>query len=252
MLVRPSTPRCSLQGLQYGAILWARLSRYVPSSRVARFSSSPASTDNELTTADASLAPLLLTALNSISPLHALCPAEPTSPSIPRFRRALLLVLGISPYRTSSWSQSRIPNEGRFSIHVLSSVPALVVPVKTTAPVCAWSPWTVAQMLDASGTGMVGSGGVEAGGAGAAGATVGGSGGYDLQRHYYEILDFVNGIVDEDFMEPALRQGRWREKAAASVWGCIEAVRSWGALWRTGQMGKVIDTERAGIVMFRY
>lgn len=131
-------------------------------------------------------------------------------------------------------------------MHVLSSVPAFVFPVKATAPICAWSGWTVAQMLEGAALGADGLHGVQGAQGGAKN-----SGGYGASEHYYEVLEFVDTIVDEDMIRDEDRV-EWKVKTAAAVWGMIDGVRAWGALWRTGQMGKVVDVERAGIVAFRY
>lgn len=131
-------------------------------------------------------------------------------------------------------------------MHILSFVPAFVLPVKASAPICAWSPWTVSQILQGATFGATGMYGVQGAQGGAQG-----SGGYDATKHYYELLEFVDKIVDEQMIGSEDR-GEWKKKAAAAVWGIIDGVRAWGTLWRTGQMGKVVNVESAGIVAFRY
>ncbi|KAF3005711.1 hypothetical protein E8E13_005787 [Curvularia kusanoi] len=60
--------------------------------------------------------------------------------------RLLILFTAISPYRANMWSTSRRPGCGTLIFHLLSGCPALVVPVTSSAPVVAWSPWTLSQM----------------------------------------------------------------------------------------------------------
>lgn len=128
-------------------------------------------------------------------------------------------------------------------MHVFSAVPALVVPVKASAPICAWSAWTVSQMLESAaiaalaGTGMIGAEAAK--------------NGYEMQKHYYELLEFVDKVVDPDLIREE-DKADWKVKAAKAVWEMINRVKAWGALWRTGQMGKVVDVERAGVVAFRF
>jgi len=81
------------------------------------------------------------------------------------------------------------------------------------------------------------------------GAHTGGA--YATQKHYYELLEFVDKVIDVDMICQRDRAD-WKAKVGAAVWGIIDGVRSWGALWRTGQMGKVVDVERAGVVAFRF
>src|SRR5262249_24350731 len=96
--------------------------------------------------ADADLAPTLLSSLSeAAAPISAFCPWQSPHPTFPRFRRLAIFLLGISPYRTSC-SQSRIPDEARVSCHVFTHAPTIVVPVKESCPLAAWSPWTLEQM----------------------------------------------------------------------------------------------------------
>ena len=73
----------------------------------------------------------------------ALCDPNPTVDI--GTNRMVILFTGISPYR-GVWSQSRRPGCGTIIFHLLDGCPALIIPVTNRAPICAWSPWTLAQM----------------------------------------------------------------------------------------------------------
>lgn len=191
--------------------------------------------------ADASIAPTLLSTFHeSDTPVLALpgCPWEdvvfsPGAPAFPRFRRMALFLTGISPYRwvttQSAWSHSRIPNEARITFHVLTHVPAVVIPVRDETPILAWSPWTVAQMLETK------------------------KNRYDVDRHVAELLEFVSTAIDEDFIARRSDQAvsGWREVVDASLRCMLKAVLSApDAIRETAK--ECCELERMGVVAFRY
>lgn len=186
--------------------------------------------------ADASIAPILLSSFYEsnapvVSPFG--CPWEDATfcPDVvfPRFRRMAILVAGISPYRwsTTAWSHSRIPSEARISFHVMTHVPAVVLPVRDQSPILAWSPWTVAQMLDTTKKNR-----------------------YDVNRHIRELLDFVETVIDESAIPKTVEWG-WREVIDASLRSMLGAVLS--APYAVRETSRdCCELERMGVVAFRY
>lgn len=190
--------------------------------------------------ADASIAPKLLESLVAsstpvLSPFG--CPWEDPSfrPDVafPRFRRMAILLTGISPYRwvtsQSAWSHSRIPNEARITFHVFTHIPAVVLPVRDQSPVLAWSPWTVAQMLDK------------------------GKIRYDINTHIKELLAFVETVIDEDALkgQPEHAIWGWRDVMEASLRHLLTTIAEFpDAIHDTSK--KCCELERMGIVAFRY
>lgn len=186
--------------------------------------------------ADASIAPTLLSSFHEsntpvLSPFG--CPWEDAtfSPGVafPRFRRMTIFLAGISPYRwsTSAWSHSRIPSEARITFHVLTHVPAVVLPVRDQSPILAWSPWTVAQMLETSKKNR-----------------------YDVNRHVRELMDFISTVIDEEAVPKNLEYG-WRDVMDASLRCMLSAVlNAPAAVQETSK--ECCELERMGIVAFRY
>lgn len=190
--------------------------------------------------ADASIAPTLLSSFHEsdtpvVSPFG--CPWEdPTfSPgvSFPRFRRMAIFLTGISPYRwvttQSAWSHSRIPNEARITFHILTHVPAVVLPVRDQSPILAWSPWTVAQILETK------------------------KNHYDVNMHVRELLDFIGTVIDEEAINsnPKTVEWGWRDAMDASLRSMLSAVlNAPDAIRQTSK--ECCELERMGIVAFRY
>ncbi|CAN8100999.1 unnamed protein product [Discula destructiva] len=189
--------------------------------------------------ADASIAPTLLSSFVEsdtpiLSPFGLPWEDASIAPSVafPKFRRMAILLTGISPYRwvttQSAWSHSRIPNEARITFHVFTHVSAIVLPVKDQSPIVAWSPWTVAQMLDKKTK-------------------------YDVGRHVEELLGFIGTVIDEDAIKksPENADLAWRDVVEASLRSMLCTVLSVpDAIRETAK--ECCELERTGIVAFRY
>lgn len=65
----------------------------------------------------------------------SLCDPDPTHHI--DCNRLIVFFVGITPRRTSAWSQARIPGEARLRFHLINGYPAFVLPVLPTAPICA-------------------------------------------------------------------------------------------------------------------
>jgi len=203
--------------------------------------------------ADASIAPIILNTLHdNDTAIVSFCPWQADAPNLPPFRRVALFVLGISPYRTANmWSQARIPNEARLSFHLLTHIPAIVLPVTANTPVLAWSPRTLRQILEDAESSLGENLHADSGdGTAHLGPRADKPNRYDSSRHCNELRDSLDTVVDESIMDVEWR-GRWREE----VGGCIKAVidRTRGSAEAVrGGMASICDLERAGIVVFRY
>ncbi|PSR82782.1 hypothetical protein BD289DRAFT_483646 [Coniella lustricola] len=189
--------------------------------------------------ADASIAPTMLSSFIEsdtpvISPFG--CPWEDASfkPgfTFPKFKRMAVMLTGISPYRyittQSAWSHSRIPNEARITFHLFTHVPAVVVPVRDQSPILAWSPRTVAQMLDKKSH-------------------------YDVKIHVRELLDFISTVIDEDAVKQSFQESGhgWRDVLEGCLHPMLSAVLNVpDAIRQTAQ--ECCELERTGIVAFRY
>ncbi|KAJ4397648.1 hypothetical protein N0V93_001881 [Gnomoniopsis smithogilvyi] len=186
--------------------------------------------------ADASIGPTLLSSFVEsdtpiVSPFGLPWDDTPDA-SFPRFRRMVILLTGISPYRyvttQSAWSHSRIPNEARITFHVFTHVPAIVIPVKDQSPILGWSPWTVAQMLEKKTK-------------------------YDVGRHVKELLDFVGTVIDDDAIKnnPETADLAWRDVMEASLHSLLTPVLHVpDAVRETAK--DCCELERTGVVAFRY
>ncbi|KAI3391300.1 hypothetical protein diail_7631 [Diaporthe ilicicola] len=185
--------------------------------------------------ADASIAPVLLSSFTDadtpvLSPFG--CPwedqsFEPTAPAYPKFRRVAIFIAGISPYRyitsQSAWSHSRIPNEARLTFHLFTHVPAIVFPVRDQSPILAWSPWTIARMLEKKTK-------------------------YDVATHVKELLDFIKTAIDERTVKECPGWQDIMEAALRSMLGTVLNVPD--AIRETSKQN--CELERAGVVFFRY
>jgi hypothetical protein len=223
--------------------------------------------------ADASIAPTLLSSFaETATPVISLCPWDVSHPTFPRYRRMAILLVGLSPYRTTNaWSQSRIPNEARLSFHTFTHIPAVIVPVLDGAPVLAWSPWTVEQMMSTASQNPLWQ--LEKDELPpppqlqydphlAYGklpppsrrkhkdAAEKKDCGYDAGNHCREIKDFLDLVVDEALMEPESKIN-WRSIVGNGVASMIGGVLSTETAIRATAAG-ICDLERAGIVMFRF
>ncbi|KAJ4984026.1 hypothetical protein SVAN01_10457 [Stagonosporopsis vannaccii] len=165
---------------------------------------------------------------------HTLSLCDPSPTTDIGTNRLLVLFTALSPYRANMWSTSRRPGCGTLIFHLLSGCPALVLPVTSSAPLVAWSPWTLSQMraYQACAPGVLT------------------KDGYAPEVQHEQICEFLDGIVSLPHLAPGVR-----ERYEGVLGRCVSLVLN-GALAteRSGHvagMGKV-DPERAGVVMFRY
>jgi hypothetical protein len=122
------------------------------------------------------------------------------------------------------WSQSRRPGIATLLFHLLDGCPALVIPVTKTAPITAWSPWTLAQMRNPQGSG------------------------YSPEWQHEQICEYLDTIISIPHVSPAL------QKVYVDVLGRMVSLIINGALALhncTPILGK-LDPERAGVCMLRY
>ncbi|KAF3764679.1 hypothetical protein M406DRAFT_70796 [Cryphonectria parasitica EP155] len=189
--------------------------------------------------ADASIAPTLLSSLVEsdtpvVSPFGCSWEDASFKPgfSFPKFKRMAIFLTGISPYRyittQSAWSHSRIPNEARITFHLFTHVPAIVLPVRDQSPIMAWSPWTVAQMLEKKSR-------------------------YDIRKHVGELLDFIGTVIDEDAAQSSLGSSEhgWRDIMEGCLHSMLSAVLNVpDAIRETAK--ECCELERTGVVAFRY
>jgi hypothetical protein len=148
--------------------------------------------------------------------------------------RMVLLFTGISPYRANMWSTSRRPGCGTIIFHLLDGCPALVLPVTSKAPICAWSPWTLSQMRVAQYALNPNN--------------VAGSGGYSAEWQHEQICEFLDTVISVPHLNPAIRD-RYIEVLGRSVSLVINGAL---ALEKCQPLLGKLDPERSGIVMFRY
>jgi hypothetical protein len=179
-----------------------------------------------LALADAALAPTLLTCiLEDDAPVFRLDSEESIDGDNASFKRLAIFFMGISPYRTSAtWSQAKVPNEARIRFHLLTHIPTIVVPIKSTAPVCAWSPWTLEQILS-------------------------GEDGYKAESHQADILRYLDTIVDPAFIRKESKD-QWRQELSDSLSVVISGVKAIPS--SLGAKADVFQKGRGGIVMFRF
>lgn len=84
---------------------------------------------------------------------HISLPLSRTFASLLSKTTRLLTPTYISLFLTlQKWSTSRRPGCGTIIFHLLDGCPALVLPVTKSAPIAAWSPWTLSQMRTAAAT----------------------------------------------------------------------------------------------------
>ncbi|KAI9765813.1 MAG: hypothetical protein M1840_007095 [Geoglossum simile] len=136
--------------------------------------------------------------------------------------RVIILFIGITPYRAKMWSTSRRPGAALLMFHLLDGCPALVIPVNSMAPICAWSPWTLLNMR---------------------------SHGYNPEIQHEQICEFLDTLIDLGQVYEHVRP-KYEQVMARSVSMVIN-----GAINTKFVNPKIlsrIDPERAGIVMFRY
>lgn len=168
---------------------------------------------------------------------HTLSLCDPSPTTDIGTNRLLILFTALSPYRANMWSTSRRPGCGTLIFHLLSGCPALVVPVTASAPLLAWSPWTLSQMraYQACAPGVM---------------DPKDAGGYTPEVQHEQICEFLDSVISLPHLGAAVR-----EKYEGVLARCVSLVVN-GALAtekcaHVAGMGKV-DPERAGVVMFRY
>ena len=176
------------------------------------------------------------------------------------------------------WSTSRRPGCAQIKVHLLDGCPGLVIPVPLPialagtaagsgmaqdtpsesargAPVLAWSPWTLRQMLTYQQRQQA-----------LAIQPMPGVGGhlpshtpspYTASRHYDEICSWALSVVDRKGLDPKITgagQNAFEQLLGASVgWivnGALAAVTGMGG--KDGKVFGAIDPDRAGVVAFRY
>lgn len=170
--------------------------------------------------ADSQLAPKLLSVIAEDAAVTGLCDTNPThNINCPRL---LVLFLGISPWRTQAWSQARNPGEARLTFHLLNGIPAIVLPVTAQAPICAWSPWTLQQMHGDE---------------------------FSAEAQYHDLSNYLQTIISVGNVEGS-PSASYQELLGTGLWSMIQSAR--GTRSVAGDIGKVFDLKRAGIVMFRY
>ncbi|ORY68470.1 uncharacterized protein BCR38DRAFT_507374 [Pseudomassariella vexata] len=175
--------------------------------------------------ADAALAPTLLSCITQEDAPVCHLDGPNYQSEDGNYQRAALFFLGISPYRTASaWSQARIPSEARLRFHLLTYIPAIVLPVKPTAPVCAWSPWTMGQIIS-------------------------GRDAYDAGTHANDIVRYLETIVETSLVNGRLVD-EWQMELADSVRRILEGIKNMPST--LGSVSDAFDADRAGVVLFRY
>jgi hypothetical protein len=177
-------------------------------------------------TADAALAPTLLSCItDEDAPICRLDAGEDAGTTSTHYKRFAIFFMGISPYRTASaWSQAKVPGEARLRFHLLTHVPVVVVPIKSTAPVCAWSPWTLDQIL-------------------------GQKDGYGTEAHRDDILRYLDSHIDVNYMRPQSKE-TWRQELSAAVDQILAGVK--GISSTLGSIADAFEDEHGGLVMFRF
>ncbi|KAI1855208.1 hypothetical protein JX266_000073 [Neoarthrinium moseri] len=176
--------------------------------------------------ADAALAPTLLSCITQEdAPVCRLDAGEDAGEKSTNYKRFTIFFMGISPYRTASaWSQAKVPGEARLRFHLLTHIPAVVVPIKSTAPVCAWSPWTLDQILH-------------------------GKDGYSAEKHRDEILRYLDSVVDESHVRQQSRES-WRQELSAAIDQILVGLKNISST--LGSIADAFEDEHGGVVMFRF
>ncbi|KAI9717454.1 MAG: hypothetical protein M1828_007216 [Chrysothrix sp. TS-e1954] len=176
---------------------------------------------------DPEIAPTLLKHLQELEvPCHSLCSTLYTIPST--CPRIAVFFIAITSPRQGLWSQARRPNKAVLRFHLSSSVPTLVLPVKEHTPICAWSSWTVRQILY-------------------------GLDGYDYTGHRKEMLRYLELLIDERFLWDELKpENRWQRSLEQGLEKIIQALVDKRQFLNTSELDKLFTLQRAGIVMFRF
>ena len=152
--------------------------------------------------------------------INPLCDPSPTRDI--GCSRLLVLCLGISPWRTHAWSQARNPGEARLRFHLLNDAPALVIPVKEEAPICAWSPWTLHQMHEEE---------------------------FKPERQVEDLYNYLGSIISPDHVI-ASAKGGYPGLLRAGLSSIVQSAVDTKSI-ATG-ISKIVDLRRVGIAMFRF
>ncbi|KAJ4318344.1 hypothetical protein N0V94_004474 [Neodidymelliopsis sp. IMI 364377] len=163
------------------------------------------------------------TLLSSTTHVLSLCAPSPSTDI--GTNRLLILFTAISPYRANMWSTSRRPGAGTLIFQLLNGCPALVVPVTAQAPICAWSPWTLAQMRSPASR-------------------------YQAEVQHEQICEYLDTVISLPHVDPVVRE-RYTGVLGRSVSLVINGALATEKSVNVAGMGKV-DAERAGVVMLRY
>ncbi|KAH6657584.1 hypothetical protein BKA67DRAFT_532785 [Truncatella angustata] len=176
--------------------------------------------------ADAALAPTLLSCItNEDAPICRLDAGEDAGTTSSHYKRLGIFFMGISPYRTAStWSQAKVPGEARIRFHLLTHIPAIVIPIKSSAPVCAWSPSTLDQMLNSREE-------------------------YNDEVHRDGILRYLDTVIDVSYMRVQSRD-TWRLELSAALDQILIGTKSIPSA--LGSIADAFSNEHGGIVMFRF
>ena len=121
-----------------------------------------------------------------------------------------------------AWSQSRIPDGARLIFQLINGCPALVIPVSSHAPILAWSSWTLRQMHDKK---------------------------FNPVEQYTELFIYLDSIINFEVVDESKK-----EKYKLLITKGIEMIIKGAVATREvdKKVWELVDTDRAGIVMFRY
>ena len=122
---------------------------------------------------------------------------------------------------------------GTIIFQLLDGCPALIIPVTSHAPICAWSPWTLSQMriaqYAADTNQEVGSG-------------------YHPGWQHEQLCEYLDTIISVPHLKDTIRE-RYVEVLGRMISLIINGAL---ALEKCRPVLGNLDPERAGIVMFRY
>ena len=72
---------------------------------------------------------------------------------------------------------------------------------------------------------------------------------YNAETQYYELIDYLQSILSIAHVEGSLGASH-QELLATGLWSMIQSAKRTKPV--AGDIGKVVDLKRAGIVMLRY
>ncbi|KAF2108941.1 hypothetical protein BDV96DRAFT_605045 [Lophiotrema nucula] len=161
---------------------------------------------------------------------HTLALCDPNPHTDIGTNRMVIVFTGISPFRANMWSTSRRPGCGTIVFHLLDGCPALIIPVTSKAPVCAWSPWTLAQMRLAQYSlnptqGM-----------------------YNPEWQHEQVCEWLDTVISVQHITESVRE-RYVDVLGRMVSLVINGAL---ALEKCQPLLGKLDPERSGVVMFRY